>query len=57
MRLRMIGSRCVHRGEMDTGQGITTVCGKYALAGRYASTDESVTCRVCLRILNREHRD
>jgi len=42
---------------MDTGQGITTVCGKYALAGRYASTDESVTCRVCLRILNREHRD
>jgi hypothetical protein len=53
----MIAGRAVHQGEMDTGQGITTVCGKYALAGRYASTDEPITCRVCLRILGREHRD
>jgi hypothetical protein len=53
----MVGGRAVHRGDMDTGVGITTVCGKYALVGRYIATDEPITCRICLRVLGREHRD
>ncbi len=57
MRLRTVNGRVVHRGDIDTGLGITTVCGNYALAGRYIDTDDTVTCRICLRILARQHRD
>jgi hypothetical protein len=53
LRLRMGAGTAVHRGDLDTGRGITTMCGRYALTGRYEPTDEAVTCRICLRSLVR----
>ena len=55
-RFRVGCSAMVHRGDMDTGRGLTTLCGKYALNGRYTLTDDPVTCRMCLRVMDRMER-
>lgn len=52
--LRIVGYRPVHHGDLDTGIGITTLCGKYMLTGNYAKTDDPVTCQVCLRAQARQ---
>ena len=54
LHLRMIGGSTVHRGDLDTGEGIITVCGKYPLRGRYEETADEVTCRMCLRTLEQQ---
>jgi hypothetical protein len=54
LRLRMVPGGVVHRGDLDTGQGIATVCGKYALHGRYEVTEDAVGCQMCLRSLARQ---
>jgi hypothetical protein len=51
LRLRMVPRGVVHRGDLDTGQGIATVCGKYALRGRYEVAEDPVGCQMCLRSL------
>jgi hypothetical protein len=57
-RLRLSPRGVVHRGDLDTGQGITTACGGYALHGRYDLTEDPVTCRRCSGWLaRRESRD
>ena len=53
-RLRIVGYRLVHHGDLDTGVGITTLCGKYTLTGNYAKTVDPVTCQVCLRAQARQ---
>ncbi len=50
-RLRMSLKGAVHQSELDTGSGIITVCGGYALSGKYERSSEPVTCRRCLRSL------
>ncbi len=54
LRLRTANGVSVHQGDLDTGHGIITVCGKYALTGHYLPTDERVTCLVCQRSLERQ---
>jgi hypothetical protein len=54
VRLRMVPGGVVHRGDLDTGQGIATVCGKYALHGQYEVTEDPVGCQMCLRSLARQ---
>lgn len=48
-RLRIANHQLVHRGDMDVGPGVTTVCGRYVLAGRFQQTGDPITCRSCLR--------
>jgi hypothetical protein len=54
LRLRMVAGGVVHRGDLDTGQGIATVCGKYGLHGHYEVTEDAVGCQMCLRSLARQ---
>ncbi len=54
LRLRTANGIMVHQGDLDTGEGIITVCGKYALADHYRPTDEPVTCRICRRAVARQ---
>jgi hypothetical protein len=54
LRLRTATGVAVHQGDLDTGQGVITVCGRYALTGHYLPTDDPVTCRICLRTLDRQ---
>jgi hypothetical protein len=49
-RLRILGYNFVHRGDLDAGIGVTTLCGKFVRSGSYEKTDDPVTCRACLRI-------
>src|SRR3981081_2348569 len=54
LRLRMVPGGGGHRGDLDTGQGIATVCAKYALRGQYEVTEDLVGCQMCLRSLARQ---
>src|SRR5712691_11059055 len=57
LRFRTPVGTKVHEGDVDTGQGIIAICGKYALTGHYAETAEPVTCGQCLRSLARLQPD
>lgn len=48
-RLRILGYSAVHRGDIDTGAGITTLCGKYVLTGNYERTEDRLSCQPCVR--------
>jgi hypothetical protein len=48
-RLRILGYGAVHQGDLDTGDGIATLCGKYLRTGNYEKTEDPLSCRLCVR--------